>query len=85
MKDFFSTLYGKLIAVLTIIALLLGIFAEGISIYTGWQEAIIKRKEAWKAEIEMRVGSMVIDPETSKQRLCGNPETRVKYSALCKD
>ena len=57
---FLSTVQGKLISTLTIIALVLGIAAEGISIYTGWNEAIIKTNQARKAEIETRIGNMVM-------------------------
>ena len=38
MKTFLNTIQGKLISSLAIIALLLGIAAEGVSLYRGWQE-----------------------------------------------
>ena len=50
MKEFFTTLYGKAIAVLTIIALLLGIAAEVISIQTNYYSMVVRKVDALKAE-----------------------------------
>ncbi len=80
---FLSTVQGKLISTLTIIALVLGIAAEGISIYTGWNEAIIKTNQARKAEIETRIGNMVMTPETSRKKLCDDPIGRAKFPDSC--
>ena len=39
MRDFLNTLSGKVIAILTIIALVFGVVAEGVSIYRNGEEA----------------------------------------------
>ena len=51
MKTFLSTIYGKAIAALTIIALTLGIITEGINIYKISNEAKIALQ---KAAIELQ-------------------------------
>jgi hypothetical protein len=52
MKTFLSTIYGKAIAVLTIIALLLGIVAEGRTIYRQSIGAMIDRENLVKISAE---------------------------------
>jgi hypothetical protein len=51
-SSFFATVYGKLIAALAIIALVLGIVAEGISIYTNWNQAKISDINVTKTKAE---------------------------------
>ncbi|MGO9172233.1 MAG: hypothetical protein ACLP7P_09740 [Rhodomicrobium sp.] len=43
---FLATTHGKLIIALTIVALLLGIAAEGVSLFTGYYNVIVARQDA---------------------------------------
>jgi hypothetical protein len=41
---FFSSVWGKIIAVLTTITMLGGLAAEGLSLYRNWQDSVIASK-----------------------------------------
>ena len=52
MGDFLNTLYGKLIAVLTIIALGMGIVMEGVSMYRNIRETQTATQVAVNAQAQ---------------------------------
>jgi len=78
---FLATVQGKIISVLAIIALLLSIGIEGISIYTNWKVALIK---TYEEDIEhQKWGVLTARPrseEEYKKLFCiDHPETRTRF------
>jgi hypothetical protein len=54
MKTFLNTLQGKIIAGLTIIALVMGILVEGIQIQTAYYTMIVRKTESIQANSVLR-------------------------------
>jgi hypothetical protein len=50
--DFIGTVWGKVLTVLAAITMLLGIAAEGVSLYRNWWEAQTARQQAIKTKVE---------------------------------
>jgi hypothetical protein len=50
---FFASVWGRILAILTAIALLLGIAAEGLSLYRNYQEAISAAAEAERDTLQL--------------------------------
>ena len=84
MGDFLKTFYGKAIAGLTIIALIMGIVAEGIVIYTNWEVAKIKTIEAEREAARWHVSnSREPSAEEIYKTLCEDPAERSKHKYSC--
>jgi hypothetical protein len=72
---FRAILRNRLTQTLAVIMASLAIIAEGLAIYINWQEAIIKRNEAYKAQIQYDVGrSESVGTERRRKILCDSPE-----------
>ena len=66
MKEFFTTLQGKVITGLTMIALVLGIVAEGITIYRQSIGAMIDRENLVKISAEAQSAGAEAQANTAK-------------------
>ncbi len=77
-----STLQGKIVSLLAIIALVLGIIAEAINIHISWEENTIKTIEAerqrQKASVSLRPIAGKMSKEAMTQQLCNDYEMRVE-------
>jgi hypothetical protein len=68
--DFIGTVWGKVLTVLAAITMLLGIAAEGVSLYRNWWEARIARSQAAKTQLEYDAASV---PITARNLMLGTP------------
>jgi hypothetical protein len=81
MKEFFATLWGRILTVLAALAMLLGIGAEALSIYRSWQDSQIATNNIIKSRAEACLAAAKAIAESSSPTDWGKANKRIQ--AVC--
>ena len=85
MGDFLKTVYGKVIATLTIIALVMGIVTEGIAIYRQSIGAMVDREQLIKITAKAAMTKQKADFRTAPLANMTEEEELRRIAQTCKE